>query len=262
MLISNKNIDGGKPFDWGKTSVDYAMYRDIYPASFYERIAKRGLCIKVQTVLDLGTGTGVLPRNMYRYGAKWVGTDISEEQIAQARLLSKDTDIEYRAVSAEDISFPDSTFDVVTACQCFWYFNHDKLVPKLLKMLKPNGKLLVLYMAWLPFEDEVAGESEKLILKDNPDWSGKEETMHPIEIPKCYGTDFEVTFREEYKVFVPFTRESWNGRVKACRGIGASLSEKEVSEFEKEHLELLASRFPENFEVLHYCAVAELTKRS
>ena len=262
MLISNKNIDGGKPFDWGKTSVDYAMYRDIYPASFYERIAKRRLCIKGQTVLDLGTGTGVLPRNMYRYGAKWVGTDISEEQIAQARLLSKDSDIQYRAVSAEDIIFPDSTFDVVTACQCFWYFNHDKLVPKLLKMLKPNGKLLVLYMAWLPFEDEIAGESEKLILKYNPDWSGKGETMHPIEIPKCYDADFEVTFREEYKVLVPFTRESWNGRVKACRGIGASLSEKEVSEFEKEHLELLASRFPKYFEVLHYCAVAELTKRS
>ena len=231
-------------------------------ASFYERIAKRGLCIKGQTVLDLGTGTGVLPRNMYRYGAKWVGTDISEEQIAQAHLLSKGTDIEYCAVSAEDISFPDSTFDVVTACQCFWYFNHDKLVPKLLKMLKPNGKLLVLYMAWLPFADEVAGESEELILKYNPDWSGKGETMHPIEIPKCYDTDFEVTFREEYKILVPFTRESWNGRVKACRGIGASLSEKEVSEFEKEHLELLASRFPKYFEVLHYCAVAELTKRS
>ena len=25
------NIDDGKPFDWGKTSEDYAKYRDIYP---------------------------------------------------------------------------------------------------------------------------------------------------------------------------------------------------------------------------------------
>ena len=262
MNISDIRIDSGKSFDWGRVSAEYARFRDIYPDEFYDRIIQRGLCVKGQRVLDVGTGTGVLPRNMYRYGAKWVGTDISEEQIAQARLLSKDSDIQYRAVSAEDIIFPDSTFDVVTACQCFWYFNHDKLVPKLLKMLKPNGKLLVLYMAWLPFEDEIAGESEKLILKYNPDWSGKGETMHPIEIPKCYDADFEVTFREEYKVLVPFTRESWNGRVKACRGIGASLSEKEVSEFEKEHLELLASRFPKYFEVLHYCAVAELTKRS
>lgn len=25
------NIDKGNPFDWGKTSKDYAKYRDIYP---------------------------------------------------------------------------------------------------------------------------------------------------------------------------------------------------------------------------------------
>ena len=36
-------------------------------------------------MLDLGTGTGVLPRNMYRFGATWYGTDISENQIVQAK---------------------------------------------------------------------------------------------------------------------------------------------------------------------------------
>ena len=46
----------------------------------------RGLCIKGQRVLDIGTGTGVLPRNMYKYGAKWTGTDISPEQIEQAKI--------------------------------------------------------------------------------------------------------------------------------------------------------------------------------
>ena len=28
MEITNKNIDHGKAFDWGKTSEDYAKYRD------------------------------------------------------------------------------------------------------------------------------------------------------------------------------------------------------------------------------------------
>ncbi len=32
MSITNQNIDGGKAFDWSKTSEDYAKYRDIYPA--------------------------------------------------------------------------------------------------------------------------------------------------------------------------------------------------------------------------------------
>ena len=64
MNIINKNIDGGKPFDWGKTSEDYAKFRDIYPQEFYDKIIERKLCISGQTVLDIGTGTGVLPRNM------------------------------------------------------------------------------------------------------------------------------------------------------------------------------------------------------
>ena len=42
--ISISHIDDGKTFDWGKTSEDYAKYRDIYPNEFYEYILKLGLC--------------------------------------------------------------------------------------------------------------------------------------------------------------------------------------------------------------------------
>lgn len=51
-------------------------------------------------------------------------------------------------------------------------------------MLKPNGSILVLYMAWLPFEDNIAGASEKLVLKYSPRWSGAGEKLHPIAIPE------------------------------------------------------------------------------
>ena len=79
--MKNNYIDGGNIFDWGKTSKDYAKYRDIYPDEFYKSIIDLGLCVKDQQVLDLGTGTGVLPRNMYHFGANFTGADISETQI-------------------------------------------------------------------------------------------------------------------------------------------------------------------------------------
>ena len=90
MDIKDSRIDAGKAFDWGKTSEYYAKYRDIYPEEFYKKVVDRGLCIKGQKVLDLGTGTGVLPRNMYKYGAEWTGTDISPEQIEQAKRLASE----------------------------------------------------------------------------------------------------------------------------------------------------------------------------
>lgn len=260
MEIIDKNLDGGKAFDWGKTSADYAKFRDIYPQEFYDKILERNLCINGQTVLDMGTGTGVIPRNMYSYGAKWIGTDISENQIEQAKLLSKGMDIEYYAHSAEDLDFSEETFDVITACQCFWYFNHEMIMPKLHRILKKDGRILILYMAWLPFEDKIAGESEKLVLKYSPNWSGAGETLHSIHIPKCYEEKFELVYHEEYKLNVHFTRESWNGRMKACRGVGASLTEEQVASWEKEHMALLQEIAPDEFDVLHYAAIAELKK--
>ena len=258
MKIRDRNIDGGKAFDWGKTSYDYAKFRDVYPKEFYDKIVDRKLCIKGQRVLDIGTGTGVIPRNMYSYGAKWTGTDISENQIEQAVILSHGMDIDYYVTPAEDIDFPDNSFDVITACQCFWYFNHEQINLKFVKMLKPDGRILILYMAWLPFEDKIAASSEKLVLKYNPKWSGAEEKMHPIFIPDCYNENFELIYHEEYPLNVHFTRASWNGRMKACRGVGASLSEEEVSAWENEHKRLLVEIAPDEFEILHYGAIAEL----
>lgn len=261
MEITDKRIDGGKAFDWGKVAADYAKYRDIYPQSFYDAIIRRDLCVAGQTVLDIGTGTGVIPRNMHRYGAKWVGTDISEKQIAQAIRLSVGKDIEYYTMAAEDLNFPDDTFDVITACQCFWYFRHEAVMPRLCRILKPNGRILILYMAWLPLEDAIAGASEKLVLQYSPHWSGAGETIHPIPIPPCYDEEFDRVYHDEYPLHIHFTRESWHGRMKACRGVGASLTPHELAHWEREHLALLERIAPDEFEVAHYAALVELKKK-
>lgn len=258
MSITDKNIDGGKAFDWGRTSADYAKFRDIYPQEFYDKITNRKLCINGQRVLDVGTGTGVLPRNMYRYGAKWTGVDISPNQIEQAKILSRGMEIDYYALPAENMDFPDNSFDVITACQCFLYFNHEQLEQKFFRMIKPGGHILILYMAWLPFEDNIAGESEKLVLKYSPNWSGAGEKVRPIAVPDCYKERFGLVYREEYPLKVRFTRESWNGRIKACRGVGASLTEREIADWEREHIKLLAEIAPDEFDILHYGAIAEL----
>ena len=262
MDIKDNRIDAGKAFDWGKTSEFYAKYRDIYPDEFYQKIADRGLCVKGQKVLDLGTGTGVLPRNMYKYGAEWVGTDISPEQIVQAKRLAaeSDMDIDFRTVSAEKIDFPSESFDVLTACQCFWYFDHEKVAPEFHRILKKNGKLVILYMAWLPFEDEIAGRSEELVLKYSPNWSGARNTRRPNWVPDVMYDYFEMEEHEEYDLMVPFTRESWHGRMIACRGVGASLSPEELAKWDKEHRELLKD-CPEEFNVLHFAAITVLKKK-
>lgn len=260
-MITNKNIDGGKGFDWGLASADYAKYRDIYPDEFYKRIVDLGYCKNGQSVLDLGTGTGVLPRNMYKYGAKFVGTDISENQIKYAKKLSAGMDIEYIVSSAENLAFPKESFDVVTACQCFMYFDKKIIFPKIHKFLKENGHFLILFMAWLPFESEIAMKSEDFVLKYNPAWSGGRMTRYALKTPEWSKGLFAVENAITYDMDISFTRESWNGRMKACRGIDASLSPSEIAEFEKEHLAYLKT-VPEKFTIPHYATILDLKKRS
>ena len=60
-------------------------------------------------------------------------------------------DINYSTASDKELSFPDNSFDVITACQCFWYLHHEALARKFFKMLKPGGSFLVMFMEWLPF---------------------------------------------------------------------------------------------------------------
>ncbi len=261
MKTYSKYIDNGKGFDWGKVSDDYAKYRDIYPNEFYRKILERGLCINGQNILDIGTGTGVLPRNMYKYGGKWVGIDVQPNQIEKAKNLSENMDIDYFVSAVEDIDLPEKSFDVVTAAQCFWYFDSVKTPPILNKLLKDNGRLLLLYMAWLPLEDKIAGASEKLVLKYSPNWSGANETVHKIAFPKEYESYFDLTYHEEFPVNVHFTKASWHGRMKTCRGVGASLSQAQIQQWEKEHLELLDKIAPNEFEVLHYIAISEFKKK-
>ncbi len=261
--MNKSHIDSGNSFDFGKTSVDYAKYRDIYPQDFYDRLLQRGLCVKGQKILDIGTGTGVLPRNLYSYGGEFVGVDLSRNQIEQAQSLSeqKGMNIKYVCSLAEQINFADGSFDVVTACQCFTYFEHNILAEKIARVLKKRGKFAVMYMAWLPYEDAIAGKSEELILKYNPLWSGCGETRRDITIPQVYGEYFDIEYREVFDLQVPFERESWHGRMRACRGVGASMSELILSKWEQEHIAMLCEIAPKKFNVKHYGAICVLVKK-
>lgn len=116
-------------------------------------------------------------------------------------------------------------------------------------------------MAWFPYEDKIAGKSEELVLKYSLKWSGAGEKIHPIQIPDCYESKFEMISHEEYFLKVHFTRDTWNGGMKACRGVGASLSEEELKAWESEHMKMFLKIAPEEFDIKHYAAFVELQVR-
>ena len=133
-------------------------------------------------------------------------------------------------------------------------------LPKTHRMLNDNGHFCILWMAWLPDEDEIANATEELILKYNPAWTGGGVTRSRQQLPEWSKPLFTTEQSIIYDIKVPFTRENWHGRIKACRGMGASsLPDDVIREFEREHLKML-SKYPETFDILHYVSILNLKK--
>ena len=238
------NIDNEKSFDFGRTSDDYFRYRNIYPKSMYDKLIMSGIGKKGQKILDLGSGTAVLPLNMYRTGAVFTASDISENQIRCGRQLVLDKgidNIEFRVCSAEDTGFEDSSFDAVTAVQCFHYFNADKAADEIQRILKPEGLFCKIFMDWLPYEDKLIAGTEALVLKYNPDWSGGGFREYKYSYPSWAEGKFLIETIHSYNTVLSFEKEAWIGRIRTCRGVGASLSEDRITAFENEYRELLSN---------------------
>ena len=103
-----------------------------------------------QTVLDVGTGTGVVAITARRIGAKATGLDLTPELLAQAResaAVAGHDDIIWKEGDAEALPFADASFDVVLS-----QFGHmfaprpEVAVAEMLRVLKPGG--VIAFATW------------------------------------------------------------------------------------------------------------------
>lgn len=240
-MLSKKNIDGGKAFDWGFTSEQYAAYRDIYPPELYERLRRLGVAKDGTAWLDIGTGTGILPQNLYNPNAKITGVDISEEQICYAK--QQNGNISYIVSPAENTCLPDNSFDSITAAQCFWYFDREAMKKEIRRLIKPGGRFIKILMDWAE-DDIIASKSISQIKEFNPLWNPGTVSAD------MYDDLFEGRVTEAFYCDIPFTRESWHGRMCACRGTLASMNGEQFEKWSAAHKEML-SAYPDSFTVKH-----------
>lgn len=100
-----------------------------------------------ERVLDVACGTGIVARMaLQKVGddGSVTGLDINPGMIAVARSITEDMPIEWHEASAEDMPFPDESFDVVT-CQMGLQFMENKTaaLKEIYRVLVTGGRLLL-----------------------------------------------------------------------------------------------------------------------
>ena len=246
-------IDDSMAIDWGLTAGDYAAFRPGPPDDFYQKLAVLGVGLRGQRVLDLATGTGVIARNLAKRGAIVIGIDIAQMSLDVAKKLAQaeGLDIGFVLSPVEDPPFLNNSFDVATANQCFLYFDTEKTLATLRRILRHNGALMISHFSWLPLNDPIAAMTEKLILDYNPNWQGAGFDGKIQVVPHWLPSDMMLESYFTYDVDIPFDRTTWRGRVRASRGIGASQNADVVARFDAELDKKLQQNHPSRFTIKH-----------
>lgn len=233
--------------DFGLTAEDYAEHRAGFPASFFERLAAKGIGRPGQRVVDLGTGTGTLARGFARRGCEVVAIDLSEPMLARARAKSAEEGIsvDYRAARAEATEVDSEAADVVSAGQCWHWFDRARAAREVARILRPIGSLVIAHFDWIPLPGNVARSTEELIERHNPTWRfGWGLGLYPRWLRDLGEASFRNIETFSYDEAVRYTPEQWRGRVRASAGVGGSLVSEQVAQFDAELAGLLADRYP------------------
>jgi len=114
-------------------------------AARFDRDPKKLDCLKGLRMLDVGCGGGILSEPLARLGARVVGVDPAEDNIAAARAHAAETgvDVDYRATTAEELAAKRERFDVVLAMEVVEHVVDVKeFVATCATMVKPGGLLI------------------------------------------------------------------------------------------------------------------------
>lgn len=235
--------------DFGRTADDYARHRAGFPPELFERLAGFGIGRSGQYVVDLGTGTGTLARGFAARGCRVTGIDRSPELLDQARRLdvAAGVVVDYRVASAEATGLPAGSVDVVSAGQCWHWFDRPTAASEARRVLRPGAAIVICHFDWLPLQGNVVEATEALILKHNPDWGAAGGLgMYPAWTRDLAAAAFGAIETFSFDLDVTYTHEAWCGRIRASAGVAASLPAPLVERFDTEHAQLLTDRFPED----------------
>jgi len=140
---------------FGAVAAQYARHRPGYAEAAIRWCLAPAGDARPPRVVDLGAGTGILAGALARLGADVVAVEPDPEMLAELRRGLP----EVRALegSAEAIPLPDQSMDAALCGQSLHWFDLDRALPEIGRVLRPGGVLAGL---WNVEDDRVGWVAE------------------------------------------------------------------------------------------------------
>ena len=99
--------------------------------------------VKVQTVLELATGTGLIAKNVVNAAAHIEATDASAEMITEAKRDNRSAKLHFSVQDMFCLPYADQSFDVVIVSNALHVVPHpEKALAEIRRVLKDDGVLI------------------------------------------------------------------------------------------------------------------------
>ncbi len=143
----------------------YASSRPHYPAELFNYLAS--ISPGRSLAWDCGCGNGQAAVSLAEHFDNVEASDVSAEQIAQAKLRAN---IHYSVSPAEACSFKDSSIDLITVAQALHWFDLERYWKEVKRVLKPRGVFAAFGYSWFSVDSESDELFKKYILDEIHDF--------------------------------------------------------------------------------------------
>jgi SAM-dependent methyltransferase len=248
-----------------KVSDDYAQYRDHLPDVFFQQLMSLGIDFQGLEVVDLGSGTGILSRDLAQRGANVIGIEPSGALIEQAEEMDHAArlSIQYVQESAENFQL-NRTIPIFAALRAWHWFDRDQVLRNIRSHMGENGRLIITHAVFTP-DSEVAQLTFR-VLSDNqvelkPAGSLADTKERRTGFPANWFEEwdrhgFHVAAEWQHDYSLSYTHEAWCGKIRSVSWL-AGMEQARRSRISEELMEELRSLKPELI-VPHRYSVAVL----
>jgi len=191
---------------------NYLKYRPRYPREIIPLLESQCGLTSDAVVADFGSGTGFLTELFLQNGNRVFGVEPNADmRAAGENVLAKYASFVSVDAAAEATTLPDQSIDFIVSGQAFHWFDRERARPEFLRILKPNGWVVLIWNGYRVEKSRMMAAYQDLVAKYGTDYSEVRREVVGCDVESFYAP--AICHRAHFEFQQMFDYEGLRGRL-------------------------------------------------